>query len=721
MAEPRRAGLTFLLEIGCEEIPAPMMPRALQDLSRGIMDALGVLARDGSASQELGGPRRLVTQVRGIAPAEVDRDEVVTGPSRRAAFDARGRPTKAAEGFARKQGLSVDKLQITKTPKGEVLCAVRHVRGRTAREVLSAACPEVLGKMRFRKMMRWGDRGYLFVRPVHWIVALLDEEVVPFEFMGVAAGRESRGHRFLGPGPHRIGHAGEYEKVLLERGRIVARHQDRKDAILAAATDAAQAAGGTLRPDEDLLEELTFLTEHPAVVSGAFPEEYLSLPEPVLITAMRHHQKYFTVEDAEGRLRNAFVGVLTTEPDSDGRIRRGNEWVLKARLADARFFQQEDQKVPLEDRVASLAGVTFHARLGSYADKAARMERLLELLVEGMDMPSEQAGGLREAARLCKTDLTTGMVGEFPELQGVIGGIYARMQGHSEVCARAIEEHYRPAGPSDPVPSPGAPSALAVADKMDTLALCFSAGLVPKGSADPYALRRAALGSLRILIENEIPLDLEPVLRAALEQAAPMARRAVEERAARRMSGASLPENPHATLAEFLSQRLRFLMEEDGVRFDAARAAIGAGWSRPLRAWRRARAVNELRGREDFLALAAAAKRVRNILAQAREKGIDFASDSVSDGLLVHDAEKALHQEMTRLSLRASDLAGKEDHGGALSVIAGIRPTVDRFFDDVLVMDRDEKVRRNRLSLLADLSRLLSREADFAEVVVEGE
>ncbi|HXI02268.1 MAG TPA: glycine--tRNA ligase subunit beta, partial [Candidatus Saccharimonadales bacterium] len=511
---------TFLLEVGCEEIPAPMIPGALEDLASGLAEALGPLAAGAETFTGFGGPRRLTALLRKVLRREEDREEIVHGPPRSAAFDAGGRPTKAAEGFARKHGVAVNDLAIVTTPKGEVVAARRHVEGRTAAGILSGAVPEVLRRMRFRKTMRWGDQGFLFVRPVHWILALFDGEVVPFEFMGARSGRTTLGHRFLGPGPHEIPDAGSYEEILSAKGAVVARHAERRKRILEAANRAASEAGGRLRSDEALVDELTFLTEHPAIIAGAFPEVFLELPEPVLMTAMRHHQKYLTIEGPDGRLRNAFVGVLGTEPDAEGLIRRGNEWVLKARLADARFFFREDQKLPLADRVPALSGVTFHAHLGSYADKSGRLGSLVDLLARATGTEKTESAALMDAARLCKTDLTTGMVGEFPELQGVVGGIYARMQGHDEICARAIEEHYRPSGAGEPIPSPGAPSLLALADKIDTLAVCFSAGLIPKGSADPYALRRAALGVLRILIENGMRLDLGPVLQAALAAAA---------------------------------------------------------------------------------------------------------------------------------------------------------------------------------------------------------
>ncbi len=720
MREGSGARSTFLLEVGCEEIPAPMIREALDDLSSRILEALGELGREAKQEPGYGGPRRLVALIRGIHPREDDREEVVHGPARAAAYDARGVPTKAAEGFARKHGIAIDRLEVAQTPRGEVLAARRSVPGRSAGDLLAAACPTVLGALRFRKMMRWGDQGHEFVRPVHWILALLDGVIVPFEFLGIRSGRTTRGHRFLGPGPHEIPHPDSYAQILGERGAIVVRHEERRRSLAGAAARAAAEAGGRLRPDEELLDELTFLTEHPQVISGRFPERFLELPDAVLMTAMRHHQKYLTVEDQSGRLLNAFVGALTTDPDPGGLIRRGNEWVLRARLADARFFYEEDQKTPLRDRAGALQGITFQARLGTYADKVRRLEALLADLAPALRLSRAEREAAMEAAGLCKTDLTTGMVGEFPELQGIVGGIYARLQGHPEACARAVEEHYRPAGASDPVPSPGAPAALALADKLDTLALCFVAGLVPRGSADPYALRRAALGLMRILIENRIRVNLDPLLKGALELAAPFA--PVEmggdgAAPARRRIPAS--GSPGDALREFLSQRLRYLMEEAGIRFDAARAALAAGWSDPLQAWRRAEALNRLRGHEDFLALAAAAKRVRKILAQAEEKGIRPRGEGAAESLFREPAEKHLHREILRAGAEATSLAERDDHVGALSAIASLRPAVDRFFDDVLVMDGEEAIRANRLALLSGLSRLLCREADFAEVVVE--
>ncbi|MBI3450988.1 MAG: glycine--tRNA ligase subunit beta [Acidobacteria bacterium] len=699
-------GRTFLLEVGCEEIPAPMIPKALDDLAAAVRGALGPLAPGATASNELGGPRRLVTLIRGVAEREPDRQETITGPPKSAAFDARGEPTRAALGFAKGQGVAVADLLTVATPKGEVLAARKAIVGRTADEILAGALPSILGAMRFGKMMRWGDRGHFFVRPVQWILALLDGAIIPFEFMGVRSGRATRGHRFLGAGPHEVASAVEYENVLREKGQVVVSISERRRILLDLAAREAKAAGGTVRPDPDLVEELIFLTEHPALVRGSFDPEYLALPDAVLLTTMRHHQKYLTVDGHGGRVTNAFLAVLTTDNDAQGLIRRGNEWVLRARLADAKFFFEEDRKRSLEARVGDLERVSFHARLGTYATKVERMGRMAgEIAATAPDGSHE--GDLDLALRLCKVDLTTHMVGEFPELQGVMGGIYARLEGLPEGTARAMEEHYLPASATGPLPSRGPASILALADKIDTLVQCFGAGLVPKGSSDPYGLRRAALGVLRILVENGMPLDLEPVLRSAFSA---------------RGAGV-LPSGPDAAaaLSGFFRQRLQFLMEESGIRFDAARAALAAGSSVPVVAWRRAGALNGLRGEDDFLALAAAAKRVRNILAQAKEKNLFDADAALDAARLQPGAETELHGALVRARGRASELAGTGDHAAALKAIASLRPQVDLFFDRVLVMDPDEKTRANRLALLADLQRLLSSEADFAEIVVEGE
>ncbi|MGH9870606.1 MAG: glycine--tRNA ligase subunit beta [Candidatus Polarisedimenticolia bacterium] len=717
---PQAATQTFLLEVGCEEIPAGMLPPALDDLTRRILEELGGPDRLGGeivTPAPLGGPRRLVARITGIRAREEDRVVLATGPPVSAAFDPQGRPTKAALGFARAQGVDPEMLERVAGDKGEVVAARRNVTGRSALEVLAEACPRVLGAMRFPKMMKWGDRGHVFVRPVHWIVALLDGEVVPFEFVGVRSGRLTYGHRFLAPGPHEISSAREYETVLRDRGRVLAVVAERRERLAVRRDEAAAARKWRARPDDALLEELTFLTEWPGIVAGHFPKEYLEIPEPVIVTAMRHHQKYFPAEEADGSLAPGFLAAINQERDESGDIQRGNEWVLKARLADARFFWGEDRKKTLEERRPDLARLTFHEKLGSNLSRAERLESLSAALASWSGASTEDIALVRQAARLAKCDLTTGMVGEFPELQGVMGGIYARHEKLPEGVARAIEEHYLPVSPQGARPATRPGALLALADKMDLLAGCFALGLIPKGSADPYGLRRAAMGICLLLVRPPL----------AESSATPPLRRSLDE-ALRGYGGQGIAAaDPEATLnqmVDFVAQRLRFLLEEDGHRFDTARAVLASGFDAVGEAWRRARALTNVRGpahEQDFLALATSAKRIRNILAQAGQKGIALDGAVVEAGRMTDAEERDLHAAVTRVGTALEQRIAEGDYEQALRDIASLRPQVDRFFDKVLVMAPDEGVRRNRLALLQGLLGLLSRVADFSEIVVEGD
>ena len=713
-------GRVFLLEVGCEEIPAPMLPGALADLTARLLEALGGASGLGGSREEpppFGGPRRLVACISGIRDREEDRVVLVQGPPVAAAWDKQGKPTRAAEGFARAQGVSVEQLERVRGEKGEVVAARKHVIGRGARELLAEACPKILASMRFPKMMKWGERGYCFVRPVTWILALLDDQVVEFEFMGVSSSRTTLGHRFLSPGPHAIGDARRYEELLERQGRVIVRNSARAGTIRAKRDLAAAAMGWSAREDDVLLEELCFLNECPGIVTGTFAKEFLELPEPVIVTAMRHHQKYFPASQADGTLAPGFLAVINLPEDPDGAIRRGNEWVLKARLADARFFWTEDRKRKLEDRVSDLARVTFQEKLGSYEARTKRLVILAADLAAQLRVDAATIEPIELAARLAKADLTTGMVGEFPELQGRMGGIYARHEGLAEETARAIEEQYLPVSPEGAIPSTIPGAVLALADKIDLLAGGFAAGLVPKGSTDPYGLRRAAQGVTRILLSPliaEAPgrISLDKAIRAALDAYAS------QQIPAQPVAGAA------RTAADFVAQRLRHLMEEGGMRVDTARAVLASGYDDVGDAWRRATALTLLRdapGEADFLALAASAKRIRNILAQARDKGVFTEGRATDPSRLIDAEETELHRACVRVSEGLAGPIQSGDYAAALKSIASLRPYVDRFFDKVLVMAPDEGLKTNRLALLSDLSRLLSMVADFSEIVVEGE
>ncbi len=711
-------GRIFLLEVGCEEIPAAALPQALADLRARLLEALGGPDSLGGESPDpppLGGPRRLVVLITGVKDRQEDRVVTVTGPPAGAAFDREGRPTAAALGFARAQGVGVEELQRVRGEKGEVVAARKRVTGREAAEVLAAACPRILAGLRFPKTMRWGDRGFTFVRPVHWILALLDGEVVPFEFLGVSSGRTTLGHRFLSPGPHDVARAVDYEAILRERGRVEPRIEARRGRIVASRDRAAAAMGWRARHDAALLDELTHLTEWPDVVAGGFDERLLDLPPPVLVTVMKHHQKYFPAETLEGGLAAGFLAVINAAGDPDGLIRRGNEWVLRARLADARFFWDEDRKRRLQDRLPDLARVGFQERLGDCLQRSARLEGLCGHLAAAYGLGGDAAGRLALAARLAKADLTTGMVGEFPELQGIMGCIYAEAEGAPPEVARAIRQQYATA-PSEAGEASLEGLLLALADKLDLLAGSFAVGLVPKGSADPYGLRRAALGVCRLLSDPgglHRRLPLRPALEAGLALYVQQG-----------LVASPGPGVPGAIL-DFVEGRLRFLMQESGLRYDTVRAVLAAGWSDHLPdALARAAQLDRLRGLkggEAFDALATSAKRIRNILAQAGGKGAVPRESEVDASLLAEPEEAALHEAVIRARGAVESEAARGGYEAALGAIAALRPQVDRFFDKVLVMAPDASLRRNRLALLAGLSALLSRVADFSEIVVEGE
>ncbi len=706
---------TFLLEIGCEEIPAAILPAALEDLGARLLAALegeGLSGRAGSPAP-LGGPRRLVALITGVVDRAPDRAAVVMGPPVAAAFDRESRPTKAALGFAKAQGVEIGALERVKGERGEVVAARKTIVGRTSRAVLAEACPKILSAMRFPKTMKWGDKGYSFVRPVQWILALLDDEVVPFEFVGVRSGRLTHGHRFLAPGPHEIPSAALYETILAERGKVLAGNAVRRDRIARERDRAAAAMGWRAREDAALLEELTFLTEYPGVITGTFPREFLELPEPVIVTAMRHHQKYFPAEEEGGGLAPGFLAVINADADRDGAIQRGNEWVLKARLADARFFWVEDRKKKLEERLPDLARLSFHEKLGNYLQRSERLEQSARGLAEAFAWDKVSAGNVAMAARLSKTDLMTGMVAEFPELQGTMGGIYARRQGLEEKVAQAIAQQYIHAPPEDHARWVGG-MVLALADKIDLLVGCFAASLIPKGSADPYGLRRAALGVCRIAGDESgltmpLPIDATLLMVHALYR---------DQQLLTKESASAL-----APLKDFIGQRLEHLMTLEEIEGDTARAVLATGWDDIRDTRQRAMAlhiVRQARG-TDFEALAVSSKRIRNIMKQAIEKGAVEEHLEVDVACLKENEELELHRAVREASAQVEEQIAGLRYVPALTSIAALRPQVDRFFDKVLVMAPDERLRRNRLALLQMLSGLLIRVADFSEIVVEGE
>jgi glycyl-tRNA synthetase beta chain len=669
----------FLLEIGTEEIPDWMIPPALENLQALFQDMLKGHSLSAETVETAATPRRLVLHAGGLPERQADTDELVFGPPKAAAFKD-GAPTGAALGFARKMGVEVSALEVQQTPKGEYLAYRRKIAGRTTRDILAGALPEVVLKIYFPKTMYWtGKGGPRFIRPIRWLVALLANEVVPFEIAGVKSADVTAGHRQIGA-PRLQVSIEDYRSMLADNGVILAADV-RREKIRSEVEAILAAKSLRLRTDDALLETLVYITEFPTPILGSFDPEFLNLPEEVLVTVMRHHQKYFSVEDAQGRLAPHFIAVMNTNTDRDGLVREGNERVLRARFNDARFFWAVDQRKPLAERVPDLAHVTFQARLGSYLEKTKRMEKLARKLAK---MAKADAGPVVRAAQLSKCDLVTEMVKELTELQGVMGGLYAREQGEPEEVWRAIYEHYKPAGMEDPIPSSVTGRLVSLADKIDTLTGCFRVGLIPSGSRDPFALRRAAQGVVKILVEGKLPLPLSKLLGGD-EQ-----------------------------LREFMLDRIRYYFKEiRGFKYDEVNAALAAGCDDLTDVESRLEALREVRPTENFEPLAASFKRIKNILRQAGFTG----GGEISAEILEAGPEADLFAAFGKLRKRVEGFRKKKQYQQALEAIASLRPQVDLFFDKVLVNAPDPRVRLNRLTLLEKLLSEFSSIADFSEIV----
>jgi glycyl-tRNA synthetase beta chain len=728
----------FLLEIGTEEIPARMVSSAAAELQRRMGELVArerLCNANGNGSpaaptcESFSTPRRISVLVRGVAASQPDLSEQLLGPAAAHAYKD-GQPTQAAVAFAKKAGVALDSLSKAKTAKGEYLAASVTRKGRSALELLAELVPKEIAAIYWAKNMYWRPgKPERFVRPVRWMVALLDDQVVPLEFGGISAGRVSRGHRILAAGPVTVASPTEYGSKLRAAG-VLPSYSEREHQIRKALDNATRAVpGARWREDKELLDTVVNLTECPSVILGGFDREYLQLPEEVLVTVMRDHQKYFAVEDANGKLAPHFLAVLNTVTDAEGEaiVRHGNERVLRARFNDARFFWNTDQKLTLKDRVAMLRSVTFQKELGSYYDKAMRTQHLGSLISSSViDFhPAHRQGVVFKAALMAKCDLTTELVKEFTELQGIIGGLYLVHQAErmelpessAAAIGQAIYDHYKPTSMEDEVPRSLEGAVLSIADKADTIAGMFALGMVPSGSKDPFALRRAANGIVRILVEHKLPLSIGRTMQDALLQY--MGSEAESRFTALGGENAQYEQNVGA----FFRERLEFyLREARGFAYDVVNAVLAAGADNPLDALARAQALAKVRGSEDFDAISASFKRIKNILRQAEEKGI-APSAQPNEQLYGADApaaEKELYAEgAVKAGARYQALLAEGNYDAALSCAASLRPLLDRFFDDVMVMVEDEQVRANRLALLKMLFDEFSRIADFSEVVTE--
>ncbi|WP_417616631.1 glycine--tRNA ligase subunit beta [Oceanisphaera sp.] len=681
----------FLVELGTEELP----PKALRSLGTAFADNL---------KQELthadlpfadvhwyAAPRRLAVYVTGLALAQADKQLEKRGPAVQAAFDADGNPTKAAMGWARGNGIDVSQAGRLKTDKGEWLVHVADIKGKAAAELLPAMVEQALGRLPIPKAMRWGDKSIQFIRPVHTLTLLLGDQLLPATILGVDSARTIRGHRFMGSPELELAHADNYLEALEHTGKVLADFERRKTIIKEGVAKAAAAAGGIADLDEELLEEVTSLVEWPVVLTANFENEFLEVPAEALVYTMKGDQKYFPVYDTAGNLMPTFIFVTNIESKDPSQIISGNEKVVRPRLADAQFFFDNDRKTTLASRLEQLDSVLFQKQLGSVREKSERISALSGFIATAISADQAKA---ERAGLLSKCDLVTDMVFEFTDTQGVMGMHYARHDGEDEAVALALKEQYQPRFSGDELPSQDISAAVALADKLDTLVGIFGIGQIPKGDKDPFALRRAALGALRIIVEKGYNLDL-PIL---IEQA-------------RALYGDKLSNAKAADeILDFMLGRFRAWYQDLGYNVDVIQAVLARRPTRPADFDARVKAVSQFRELEAAAALAAANKRVGNILAK-------FDGDipaQVNPERLQDEAEKALAAQLAELSERLTPLFANADYNSALNELATLRESVDNFFDQVMVMAEDEALRLNRLSLLNQLRNLFLQIADIS-------
>ena len=714
----------FLLEIGCEEIPARMIDAASQELRERVGALLSRERLVASGVTSLETPRRLAVIAADIPAAQADLTEQVTGPSASVAYKD-GQPTAAAHAFAKKAGIDVSQLEKITTAKGEYLAAKVTKKGLSAAEVLAENLPKELSSIYWPKNMYWRKPSERFVRPVRWLVAMLDGETIPLEFDGIRAGKTSRGHRILAHGDVTIARAGSAYVDALRSAKVLGRSE--REQQIRKALDAATRTipGARWREDKSLLDTVVNLTEFPSVILGGFDPQFLALPEEVLVSVMRDHQKYFAVEDAGGKLLPHFLAVLNTDGDPQGLIRHGNERVLRARFNDARFFWETDQKRSLLDRLELLRHVTFQKDLGSYYEKTLRVQRLcswLSEIIKQSGMPI-RAGVIHKAVCLAKTDLTTELVKEFTELQGIVGGLYARVQeldsslpeGTRFAIADAIYDHYKPESTEDEVPRSIEGAVLSIGDKADTIAGMFALGLVPSGSKDPFALRRQANAIVKVIAEKKLPLRLSDLMRDARAgyQGSEAEKKFVDE------------ERFVESVRAFFRERLEFYVKDvRGYAYDVVKAVLAADADDVVDVLARAEAVSKARTSEDAKDLEAVCfsfKRIKNILKQAEEKGISIP-ERPDEGLMgdAHSAETDLWiNGHVNTGAYYETLREEGNYDSAISHAVSLRPMLDRFFDEVMVMVDDEQIRANRLAILRTLYTSFSTIADFSEIVTE--
>ncbi len=684
----------LLVELGTEEIPASMLESAAQQFARALQKALAEERLSSSLSAVWYTPRRIIVGLGDLPRRQDNLYQTVVGPPKSVGYDPQGAPTKAALAFAQKHGAEPSQIKIVQTPKGEYLSLVRKVRGLNTTLILKKTIPAAIAQIQFPKTMYWSADKFRFARPLRWIVALFDGRVVPFRVADVTSSRYSAGHRFTGKQRIAVSSLAMLRERLRENG-VVADPAERQAIIVEGLAREAAAAGGELLGDPDLLETVINLNEDPSIICGSFETRFLQLPKEILVTVMREHQKYFVVLDKDGNLLPVFLAVVNLGAGKFEKIRAGHERVLRARLADASFFWQFDRRTSLRDREPSLRNVLFQEKLGSYFDKTQRVLTLIPRMAEIAGC-SGQIADLETAAHLFKCDLVTEMVKEFPDLQGVVGGLYCRAEGYPAGVWRAVYDHYLPSSTSSPSPATLAGAILALLDRLDTVCGCFSIGLIPTGSRDPFAVRRQGNGILKILLDHRISASLDRLIRWSLD------------------AHGFLSSETAAELKRFFEGRLRFLFEEMGFAYDSINAVLAAGCDDPFDAHERVRALQAIREERDFLSLVSNFKRIVNILAQA-----GAAVGDPNPSMMEDPAERKLWQSYSAVKPRVEAARLNRDYTTVLLSLASLRGEVDGFFDKVLVMAEDAAVRNNRLALLNRLSQLFLGVADISQIVLE--
>jgi glycyl-tRNA synthetase beta chain len=686
----------LLVEIGTEELPPHAIRPMSGALGRDLAARLAARGIDHGAVQTFSTPRRIAALIAGVAEAQPDREVKRRGPMVSVAFDSDGEPTRAAEGFARSCGVPVEQLERVATEKGEQLLFRSTEVGETTVSLLPGLLEEAVARLPVPRRMRWADLDVEFSRPVHWVVLMFGDEAVHAQVLGMTAGRSTQGHRYHRPEGIRLDDAASYSTALYGSGRVVADFDARRDMVRGQVAEAARALGGNAVLDEDLLEEITALVEWPVAITGTFDHSFLRLPDPVIMAPMMGHQRYFPVRGADGKLLPHFIAISNIDSKNPASVREGNERVLRPRLADAAFFYEADLKRSLDDLEAGLADVVYQDKLGTMAEKAARVSGLAGTVAIALGLGPGAVKLARRAGQLSKCDLLTGMVGEFPELQGVMGREYAAQAGEPPAVAVALGETYMPRFAGDAIPTSDAGRAVAIADRLDTLVGIFGIGQKPTGDKDPFALRRNALGVMRIIIEGELELNLVKLLDAAVA--------AYGEH----IDGRGVAAAVH----DFMLERLRAYFAERGVTAEVFAAVHARSPRQPLDFARRVAAVQAFSELSDSASLAAANKRIQNILRQA-----DGAIPSgVKDDLFRDDAEWDLAAKLVGLSPRVQAMLRNGDYAAALTALARLREPVDTFLDQVKVMDDDPAVRGNRLALLNVIHELFSATADISRL-----